>query len=155
MLQMVLQAYNEPMLNLHFMSPYLKNNSSSINSYDLIFQLIKVIPEKYRTILLDTLRVDIVDFKQKLVKDNSENIVKILPQFHIMIYMILNFKFTENKEIFHELSQVSQDLRLLPLPYGMLPHELIEVLDNERVLPGISQLYKISEDFPYLNCFDF
>lgn len=37
MLQMVLQTYNEPMLNLHFMSPYLKNNSSSINSYDLIF----------------------------------------------------------------------------------------------------------------------
>ena len=37
MLQKVLETYNEPMLNLHFMSPYLKNNSSSINSYDLIF----------------------------------------------------------------------------------------------------------------------
>lgn len=155
MLQMVLQAYNEPMLNLHFMSPYLKNNSASINSYDLIFQLIWVIPEEYRTNLLGTLRADIEVYKEKLTKENSENIVKIMPQFHIMIYMILNFKFTENKEIFHELAQVSQELRLMPLPYGLLPHELIEILDNERILPGISQVYKLAEDFPYLNYYNF
>lgn len=61
------------------MSPYLKNNSSSINSYDLIFQLIWVIPGKYRTQLLDNLRADIEEYKKKLMKDNSENIVKILP----------------------------------------------------------------------------
>ena len=37
LLKGVLGAYNEPMLNLHFMGPYLKNNLSSINSYELIF----------------------------------------------------------------------------------------------------------------------
>jgi len=37
MLEKLLQAYNEPMLNLHFLGPYLKNYSASENTYDLIF----------------------------------------------------------------------------------------------------------------------
>ena len=43
MLEKLLQAYNEPMLNLHFLGPYLKNYSASENSYDLIFQLVRVL----------------------------------------------------------------------------------------------------------------
>lgn len=43
----------------------------------------------------------------------------------------------------------------MPLPYGLLPHELVEILDNERILPGISQLYKLGEDFPLLNHYNF
>ena len=34
------------------------------------------------------------------------------------------------------------ELRLMPLPYGLLPHELIEIIDNERIIPGISYIYK-------------
>jgi len=30
----------------------------------------------------------------------------------------------------------------MPLPYGLLPHELIEIIDNERIIPGISYIYK-------------
>lgn len=50
---------------------------------------------------------------------------------------------------------MSHELRLMPLPYGLLPHELIEIVDNEKILPGISHLYKLGEDFPYLNHYNF
>jgi len=43
----------------------------------------------------------------------------------------------------------------MPLPYGLLPHEMMEIIDNERILPGISHLYKIGEDFPSLNNYNF
>lgn len=36
-LEYLLQTYHEPFLNLHFLSPYLKENNSSLCSYDLIF----------------------------------------------------------------------------------------------------------------------
>jgi hypothetical protein len=39
----------------------------------------------------------------------------------------------------------------MPYPYGVLPHELIEIIDNDRIIPGISYIYKIGEDFPQLN----
>jgi len=54
-----------------------------------------------------------------------------------------------------ELAQISHELRLMPLPYGLLPHELIEIIDNERIIPGISYLFKLGEDFPFLNNFNF
>jgi hypothetical protein len=37
MIKKVLRAYNEPYLNLHFLGPYLKNNSASLSAYELIF----------------------------------------------------------------------------------------------------------------------
>ena len=40
---------------------------------------------------------------------------------------------------------------MLPLPYGLLTHELIEVLDSERILPGLCLVSKIAEDFPYID----
>ena len=43
----------------------------------------------------------------------------------------------------------------MPLPYGLLPHQLIEIVDNERILPGISKIYQIGEDFPSLNSYNF
>jgi len=48
----VFKAYNEPMLNLHFMGPYLKSNLSSINMYDLIFYLMSVLPDVHKRNLL-------------------------------------------------------------------------------------------------------
>lgn len=57
--------------------------------------------------------------------------------------------------MFAEIAQVSHELRLTPLPYGLLPHEMIEIIDNERILPGISYLYKMGEDFPLLNHYNF
>lgn len=43
----------------------------------------------------------------------------------------------------------------MPVPYGMLPHQLLEIIDNDRILPGVSKVYKTAEDFPYLNFFEF
>ena len=69
--------------------------------------------------------------------------------------MITNHLFSEEvKDVYKELSAVSFDLRLNPLPYGILPHEIVELLDNEKILPRITHLFKLSEDFPYLNHFD-
>jgi hypothetical protein len=43
----------------------------------------------------------------------------------------------------------------MPVPYGLLPHQLLEIIDNDRILPGVSKVYKIAEDFPYINFFEF
>lgn len=40
---------------------------------------------------------------------------------------------------------------MLPIPYGLLPHEMIEIVDNERVIPGLTKIFKLAEDFPYLD----
>ena len=68
MLEKVLRTYNEPMLNLHFMGPYLKSNLSSINMYDIIFKLISIIPEKFRRNLMQMLRDEIRDKKDALLQ---------------------------------------------------------------------------------------
>ena len=54
-----------------------------------------------------------------------------------------------------ELTKYSIELRDLPYPYGLLPHQLLEIIDNDRILPGVSKVYKMAEDFPYLNFFEF
>jgi hypothetical protein len=42
---------------------------------------------------------------------------------------------------------------MLPLPYGLIPHEAIEIIDNERIIPGITKAFKMAEDFPYLDLY--
>jgi hypothetical protein len=44
---------------------------------------------------------------------------------------------------------------MLPLPYGLMPHELIEVIDNERILSGISKIYRLAEDYPNLDSYSY
>ena len=41
---------------------------------------------------------------------------------------------------------------MLPVPYGLVAHELIEVIDNERIMPGITWISKMAEDFPQVDC---
>lgn len=134
------------MLNLHFLGPYLKNNCASEHSYDLIFQLIRVQSDTVRTNIFDKLTQDVKKLKDDLLKGPSDvsdrletNKVSVL--YHLMIQMVLNFTFAENSKVFKEMSILSHELRLLPLPYGLLPHELIEILDNERIIPGIEQMF--------------
>lgn len=40
---------------------------------------------------------------------------------------------------------------MLPLPVGLLANELIEVIDQERIMPGITWVGKFAEDFPFLD----
>lgn len=160
MIKKVLRAYNEPYLNLHFLGPFLKNNSASLSAYELIFQLLSALPVKWRSMVLQDIQKEIKDCKRHVSdqnggQENSAYLDKLLPLYHIVMTMITNFLLPEEaKEIYKELSVVSFDLRLNPLPYGILPHEVVEMLDNEKVLPRISHLFKTSEDFPYLNHFD-
>jgi hypothetical protein len=49
------------------------------------------------------------------------------------------------------LADEAHELRLLPLPYGLLTHELIEVIDCERVVPGLTLISKLAEDLPWID----
>jgi hypothetical protein len=77
-----------------------------------------------------------------------------MPFFHILILIFTNFRdfaLTAPKELLVDIAMISHEIRLMPLPYGQLPQELIEMIDNERILPGISYLHKLGEDYPLLN----
>ena len=75
--------------------------------------------------------------------------------YSILMHLVINFQFSEEaKDIFKDFAVISHELRLNPLPYCLLPHELVEIFDNERILPGISYLHKSGEDFPYLNSYN-
>ena len=52
LIKKLLRVYNEPYLNLHFLGPYLKNNSASLSAYELIFSLMTALPVKWRQLVL-------------------------------------------------------------------------------------------------------
>lgn len=100
MLKSVLNQYNQPMLNLHFMSPYMKNYSASIVSYNCIIQLFQIMSEKQRPEIIDNLQDEILLLKEALKKkEQNTDIYKIMPLFHLLIMMMLNFQMTEHKDI--------------------------------------------------------
>ena len=70
---------------------------------------------------------------------------------HILVYMFLNYQFEEAQEVLRDLGSLFTELKYLPQPYGLLTHDLEEIIQNEKILPGISFLYKNGEEFPYLN----
>ena len=66
-------------------------------SYELIFELVSIISEKERTKLIEKLTTDIDHYKKRLISEinekgerDRENIIKILPMFHILINLIVN-----------------------------------------------------------------
>ena len=63
------------------------------------------------------------------------------------------FKDYENK-VLTKLANEVHELRMLSLPNGLIAQELIEVIDAERIMPGITRINKQAEDFPYLNLFN-
>lgn len=95
----------------------------------------------------------LADYKKKLYEHleiNGEQIEKVLPCFTILTQLFTYCKFSD-KDRMKSLAQESHELRMLPVPYGLPPHELIDVIDNERVMPGISRVNRLNEDFPYLD----
>lgn len=84
------------------------------------------------------------------MEEGVASIEKVLPLFHTMIYLISYFKFSD-KDKMKILASECHEFRMLPLPYGLLPHEFVEIADNERILPGITKIFKLAEDFPYLD----
>lgn len=70
---------------------------------------------------------------------------------HILSYLLINNRYIDQKNRLKELSDVLDELRMLPVPYGLLAHELIEIIDNERLMPGLSWVGKFAEDFPFVD----
>ena len=71
-----------------------------------------------------------------------------------MLYLLTYFKYkdqTDEKNLLEELGNQCHELRMLPIPYGLLAHELIEVVDCERILPGMTRISKLAEDFPFID----
>ncbi len=96
---------------------------------------------------------EIQAFKKRLYEEleqKAEKIEKVLPMFHVLIQLFTFFKVTDRKAV-ELLAQEAHELRMLPIPYGLLPHEMIEIADNERVIPGLTKIFKLAEDFPYLD----
>ena len=56
-----------------------------------------------------------------------------MPLLHILMYLVTYFRFQDSEKdsekVFRKLGDQLDELRMLPLPYGLLAHELIEVLD--------------------------
>ena len=42
----------------------------------------------------------------------------------------------------------------MPLPYSLIALETNRIIQNERVIPGLTKILKISEDFPQINVID-
>lgn len=55
MIRKLLEAYNEPILNLEFLAPYMKNNSASINSMEMIYDLMHIMTQKHRASVIDNM----------------------------------------------------------------------------------------------------
>jgi len=73
-----------------------------------------------------------------------------MPFLHILLYLITNHR-CEDTELLDKLGDEINELRMLPLPIGLLANELIEVIDQERIMPGITWVGKFAEDFPFLD----
>jgi len=53
-----------------------------------------------------------------------------MPLAHILIHMLVFYRFNYHKETLKEIAHHFHELRLMPMPYGLLPHELIEIIDK-------------------------
>ena len=56
------------MMNLHQLNPYLKNDQSSLNSYNLIFELIETIPDKFRSLVLSSMKFNLIEVKEEIME---------------------------------------------------------------------------------------
>lgn len=62
-------------------------------------------PEKSRSTVFDNLQAEVGEFKKELMERmDEEQTCQILPLYHIMINMVLNFSFSDHKEVFRELA---------------------------------------------------
>jgi len=85
------------------------------------------------------------------MEDTSPHLVNEVPiAYHLLVYIFTYYKFLDKKQM-KLIADASHELRMLPLPYGLLPHEFIEVVDNERLIPGITKIFKLADDFPYVD----
>ena len=99
--RIVLQAFNEPLLNLHFLNPYLKSNSC-MYTYRLLLTNFEYNSEEDNNRFISKVIELLAEFKKKLfeqMEDEIENIEKILPTFHVLIYAFTYLQFSDKEKM--------------------------------------------------------
>ena len=100
----------------------------------------------------DQLSKYIHELKERIFKENKDkDAIKLLPLMHMVLYLITYHKYKDQSNLLEELGNQTHELRMLPVPFGLLAHELIEVVDCERILPGMTRISKLAEDFPLID----
>lgn len=74
-----------------------------------------LINEKQRGQVFELLSKDVDKLKRDIINRLEEDcMVQILPLFHLMTNLVLNFKFLDHREVFKQLAKTSHELRLMP-----------------------------------------
>jgi hypothetical protein len=90
--------------------------------------------------------------KIEIFKNSVEQALNtLMPLLHIQIYLLTYYQFQDTNHRLKGYVEELEELRMLPLPYGLLANELVEVIDQERVMPGITWIGKFAEDYPFLD----
>ena len=106
---------------------------------------------------IDKLYAYVVEMKSDLYSDQFSGIEKV-QQFlyfvkNLFVFNTYNFiDFSDSSLI--QLSDICNEFRFLPNPYGEMANELCEILENESLFPTITRLKKLIEDFPNIAEFD-
>lgn len=53
----------------------------------------------------------------------------MMPLFHFLIYLLTYFRYVDSNQRLRLLVEEVREMRVLPVPYGLLAHELVEVID--------------------------
>ena len=64
--EQLLKVYNEPLLNLHFLSPYVKDQQASLGCYECIFDMLPLLPDEGAANFIDLLRQEIAELKRDM-----------------------------------------------------------------------------------------
>jgi hypothetical protein len=89
------------MLNLHFFNPYLKN-SNALFSYHLLMRIFNSNSEEDNNRFISKVIDFLAEFKRNLyehMEEGVEQIEKILPLFHVLIYLFTYYKFTDKEKM--------------------------------------------------------
>ena len=156
----VLKVHHSALYNLQFFNPYIKDFPD--HQYSELMDTFKDLSDLDKNEFLGQIRDQIKKLKIDILKENKDDQAKqIMPLMHIIMFLVTyflsrcvnshSFNIEKRQEALETLANEAHELRLLPLPYGLLTHELIEVLDSERVIPGLCLISKIAEDFPFID----
>jgi hypothetical protein len=52
-----------------------------------------------------------------------------MPLLHVLMYLLINYLYIDKHNKLEELASRLEEYRMLPLPYGLLANELIQVID--------------------------
>jgi hypothetical protein len=72
-LNTVLNEYNEPFLNLHFLGPWFKDCQSSLGSLELIFELLWVLSPESKSALLEFLHSELKGMQKALFMNAGDD----------------------------------------------------------------------------------